>query len=514
MCKVESPQGNGYGHCEPRPGRRFPWIWPAAILALAAVLLASVLAWPNPAPAPAVAGPAAVQVEATTLPASPPSVGQKEVLAALLRHGVRPEGLSSADFPMVDVLLATPLYFSFSGRQMPEALEGQPSILFYVSEEVHVGELPSRPPRPFLRMGGVYRNPTEVKMLTDSPHHRTTMVRYQAAPSDGRPILTPETRSLEMVFPATSGVEIYGSVLSWELPISYGPTYSSQEVALGGFQTNPANASDSHDGHLAGSHEHSLNLADLTQLGGSPLTLLTIPVILGVVLAALTPCLVDLSLYYGAYLGGAGAAAGAGVSLVRSSLVKSALFFILGFTIVYTAGGAAAGQAGQILQRFGLVIEWSRPISIIGGVVVILVALRMAAQLRAPLVCRLPMLSPARVRGSGPWRSALMGSTFAAQCFSCFSGTIISALILYAAVSGSPLTGALTMLAFSLGLGVVLLLGTLLMTSFVPITFGLKRIRPYLGLASALFMLGFGVTMILDKEHIFSDFVVRLFGAS
>lgn len=462
------------------------------------------------------AGPAALQVEATTtLPASPPSVGQKEVLAALLRHGVRPEGLSSADFPMVDVLLATPLYFSFSGRQIPEALEGQPSLLFYVSEEVHVGELPSLPPRPFLRMGGVYRNPTEVKMLTDSPHHRTTMVRYQAAPSDGRPILTPETRSLEMVFPATSGVEIHGSVLSWELPVPYGTTYSSREVALdGSLQTNAVNVSDGHEGHLAGSHEHSLNLAGFTQLGGSPLTLLTIPVILGVVLAALTPCLVDLSLYYGAYLGGAGAASGAGVSLVRSSLVKSALFFILGFTIVYTIGGAAAGQAGQILQRFGLVIEWSRPISIIGGVVVILVALRMAAQLRAPLVCRLPMLSPARGRGSGPWRSTLMGSTFAAQCFSCFSGTIISALILYAAVSGSPLTGALTMLAFSLGLGVVLLLGTLLMTSFGPFTFGLKKIRPHLGLASALLMVGFGVTMILDKEHLLSDFVVRLFGVS
>jgi cytochrome c biogenesis protein CcdA len=70
------------------------------------------------------------------------------------------------------------------------------------------------------------------------------------------------------------------------------------------------------------------------------------------------------------------------------------------------------------------------------------------------------------------------------------------------------------MLAFSLGLGVMLLLGTLLMTSFVPFTFGLKRIRPHLGLASALLMVGFGVTMILDKEHLLSDFVVRLFGAS
>ncbi|MDP2725985.1 MAG: cytochrome c biogenesis protein CcdA, partial [Dehalococcoidia bacterium] len=154
----------------------------------------------------------------------------------------------------------------------------------------------------------------------------------------------------------------------------------------------------------------------------------------------------------------------------------------------------------------------SRPLAIVAGVVVILVALRMAAQLRTPLLCRMPVLAPAKASGSRPWRSTLMGSTFAAQCFSCFSGTIISALILYAGTSGSPLTGGLLMLVFSLGLGAMLLLSVFFMTSFAPFTTGLKRIRPYLGLASALFMLGIGVSMILDKEHIFGDLVLRLFG--
>ena len=68
------------------------------------------------------------------------------------------------------------------------------------------------------------------------------------------------------------------------------------------------------------------------------------------------------------------------------------------------------------------------------------------------------------------------------------------------------------MLVFSLGLGAMLLASVYLTTSFAPFTFGLKRLRPHLGLASAVIMLGLGATMILDKEHLVSDLVLRVLG--
>lgn len=513
LCKVETPQGGGCVDAKGRSSRRLVWLWPLAFLGIIILVLVSLfLPQGEAAPAPAVAGLTA-QVGAS-LPVAPPNISQQEVLRALVRYGSRPEGPTVATFPGVDVLLATPTYFSFTGRQPPSSAAEQPSIIFYVSESVHVDDLPATLPRPLLKVGNISRGPKEVTALTDSPHHRTTLVRYEAAWSDGTPIVSAEARSLEMIFPTASGSELPGSALSWELPISYGPTYSSREVALDSIpQALSASSADSHSDHVAGSHEHRINPASIPLLGGSPLGLLALPALLGVILAALTPCLIDLSVYYGAYLGTTGAAAGAsGASPTRSSLIKSSLFFILGLTIVYTTGGALAGQAGQLLQRLGLVLEWSRPLTIVAGVVVILVALRMAAQLRVPLLCRLPILAPSKSSASGPWRSTLMGSTFAAQCFSCFSGTIISALILYSGTSGSPLTGALLMLALSLGMGAMLLLSVILTTSFPPFTFGLKRLRPHLGLASALLMLGIGVTIILDKEHILSDAVLRVFG--
>ncbi len=68
------------------------------------------------------------------------------------------------------------------------------------------------------------------------------------------------------------------------------------------------------------------------------------------------------------------------------------------------------------------------------------------------------------------------------------------------------------MLAFSLGLGAMLLLSVVLMTRFVPFTLGLKRLRPHLGLASSVLMIGIGASMILDKEHLLSDTIYRILG--
>lgn len=515
LCKLESPPGTVGTSCRSSRGRPFARLWPAGLAAVAAlVLVASVLTWLDLVPAGSESKVAAAEDSQAIAPETPPAVSQSELLAALVRYGTRPEGATPADFPMVDVLLATPFYFESTGRTAPEASAEEPSVWFYVSESVHTGELPSNPPAPFLTVNSVSHRPSEVRLLTDSPHHRTTQLRYEAVSEDGSPLLGPDTHHLELAFQTPSAVEVHGSSLTWELPVSYGPAYSSAQVTLGdsaGAQLHKG-IQDNEDSHLPASHEHRLNAPGLPGLGGSPWSLLSIPVLLGVILAALTPCLIDLSVYYGAYLGGAGAATG--TSPARSALIKSALFFILGLVIVYTAGGALAGQAGQLLQRFGLVIEWSRPLGIAGGAVIILVALRMLVMLRSPMSCRLPFMRPASGEASSPLRSTLMGSTFAAQCFSCFSGTIISALILYAGTSGSPLTGGLLMLAFSLGLGAMLLLSVVLMTRFVPVIKGLKKLRPHLGLASSVLMIGIGASMILDKEHLLSDTIYRILGIS
>lgn len=210
-------------------GRR--WLWPAGFVGLfTLVMVGSLLPWTKPYPPADFMGRTSVEQEAS-LPANRPDISEEELLTALTRYGSRPEGFSPADFPDVEVLLATPLYFSLTGRQLPELTSQQPFLVFYVSENVRTGQLPALPPRPILQVGRVYHQPAEVRILSDSPQQRTTLVRYKGAWSDGSTIIPPEGPSFEMFFPAASGVEA-GSVLSWELPIFYGTDYSNGEVFL------------------------------------------------------------------------------------------------------------------------------------------------------------------------------------------------------------------------------------------------------------------------------------------
>lgn len=248
------PPSEGQSRC------LYPWLWPAIFVTIfTLVLVAVLLPWtktdmggsltrpPASAVKDATIAPArsAVEDDGSAL-AQAPNVDQIGLLAALLRHGIRPEGLTSADYPGVDVLLATPLYFRLTGRRLPAP--DRTSIVFFVSEEVHIGELPTLPPRPLLKVGRVYHEPVEVRMLTDSPHHRTTIVLYDAAWSDGGPVVTPEARSLEMVFPAGSSAS-GESVLSWDLPIPYAPSYSSRELSIAGAGGIHTISADQYAGH-------------------------------------------------------------------------------------------------------------------------------------------------------------------------------------------------------------------------------------------------------------------------
>ncbi|MDP2660020.1 MAG: hypothetical protein Q8R28_04765, partial [Dehalococcoidia bacterium] len=124
--------------------------------------------------------------------------------------------------------------------------------------------------------------PVEVRMLTDSPHQRTTILRYNAAWSDGGPIVTAEARSLELVFEAASGASA-ASVLSWELPIPYGPGYSGREVSIAGAARTHTGAAAYYPGHTHGSASGDRGqgsrpaLSDFFSLRAAPLTLTSMP---------------------------------------------------------------------------------------------------------------------------------------------------------------------------------------------------------------------------------------------
>lgn len=393
-------------------------------------------------------------------------LSQRDVTDALLREG---DGPPSVD---LEVLYTPTWYFNWSARPEPPT-DGSPTLAFFVFETTHSDELP---PEPYIVLDtstGLYE-PTAVLPVSDAPHHRVTQMLFPATTSGGDPIVD-ETESL--VFSA-AWQDSTITTLEWTQPMPFGLS--------------------------------AINAATTTETFQRPaLSFAAIAAIFSGMLAALAPCLLLLAAYYTAVLSGTAAATADGGGMSRAQaerrLLTTGLFFVGGFTAVYTAGGVIAGYIGESVNRFDNIGGYARPVSIVAGIAVILLAIRMASQARVPIVCKLPGFN--RPTQSGWLGSALMGTTFAVGCLSCFSATVLTALLLYAGATGSPIAGGLVMLMFSAGVGVMFLLAAVLVARAVPVATWLAKAQPVIGFASAAIMVVLGVLMVTYKFHIVTGYL-------
>ncbi|PYR76299.1 MAG: hypothetical protein DMF87_18555, partial [Acidobacteria bacterium] len=296
-----------------------------------------------------------------------------KVMRTLLRDG-QGTGHHSHTSAMISGIYATPTYFTMT-EQSRLAAKYQPDrfAVFYVFEDIHAGELPRTPPMMMLRTDdGHQLMPVDRELLTDSFHHRASIVRFPVPATDG------STLHL-VVHDMTAHLE---QSMEWKLPIVYPKDLQQEDV----------------------------------------LSLPTLFALLAGLLAVLSPCLLQLTVYYTFALAGVSMQSRAiDPAAARSRILRTALCFIAGFTIVFTASGALAGLAGERLQASGLMESWNRPLSIAAGIGILLVGVWMAASTGAPAVCRLPLL---RTLGTGKrWLEAVkmmfLGSAFAVGCSTC-----------------------------------------------------------------------------------------------
>tara|TARA_B100000315_G_scaffold220245_1_gene222746 strand:+ start:2083 stop:3330 length:1248 start_codon:yes stop_codon:yes gene_type:complete len=409
------------------------------------------------------------------------------MISALNRSGERP--VESGETPALDVLLATPQYFGSLRRQAPESATAEPSLLFYVTETSHIDDLPSSPPVPVLRVGSLELPPDESVVLADSYHHRSTLIRYSVADLDGTSALG-EGYSFSLVFPASHGVESNSNVAQWDLPLEYSSEYSSTNVVLGGANEGYAVPAVS-------------GVAVLAIMGG--------------LLAAMWPCLFQLTAYFIPAMAGMSmqdASAAKGLK-PRAGVVKIALFFVLGFTIIYTLAGAVIGYGSQQLSSMDSFYTWQRYISIGAGVILFGLAFRVAARVRAPLVCKMPIASRMAKKGAtSPWESMVVGITFATGCMTCFGSAVLIGMMVYVGLAGSPLVGATLLFLFALGMGVPLVVGAMAMARILPLLFKMEKIMPWMGLASETVIAGYAVLLISGNFMAVSGWFHRIMGIS
>ncbi len=187
----------------------------------------------------------------------------------------------------------------------------------------------------------------------------------------------------------------------------------------------------------------------------------------------------------------------------RAAVFGHALAFVLGFTIVFTLLGSAAGLLGQSLNRYIPIIQQVGAILLVIFALVTLGVFRWAAQqisqradlaqnpAAAALVSVLNffnglLYTERRVgmhnvsRGWGYLSSALMGVTFSAGWTPCI-GPILASIFFLSTNSATPGQGALLLGIYSLGLGVPFLL---VGAAFGRATGLLRRLNRHAGIVS------------------------------
>lgn len=238
--------------------------------------------------------------------------------------------------------------------------------------------------------------------------------------------------------------------------------------------------------------------------------------VLGGMLAAMWPCLFQLTVYFIPALAGVAMQEQGGTAQGSRRLVlRAAFFFILGFTLVYTATGAVIGYVAQQFGDTAQFEAWQRYIGIAAGVVVIGLALRVAATVRAPLICRMPVLSGmarSRNKPAGPMEMMIAGLAFATGCMTCFGSALVVGMVVYIGMAQSAVYGALVLFLFSLGMGIPLVLAAIAMARAMPVLMKLEHAAPWMGLASAVMMAGFGILLISGNYMVVSEWTYKLAG--
>ncbi len=201
----------------------------------------------------------------------------------------------------------------------------------------------------------------------------------------------------------------------------------------------------------------------------------------------------------------------AGIIEARSQVIRTALQFIAGFTIVFTATGSLAGLAGEKLHISGFMENWNRPLGIASGLGMLIVGVWVGASAGAPGLCRLPV--PAKLLARRPWLDRLkvmfMGSAFAVGCSTCFGGALFISLMIYVGTAGSPFLGAAALFLFSLGIAIPYLLAAVFLSRALPLLNSLHRAAGIVGLVCSFVLVFFGVILITDNFHVPSNLLYR-----
>lgn len=355
------------------------------------------------------------------------------------------------------------------------------NFIFFVSENIHEGQLAFDLPEVSLHIGEEEYTPDVTIGPNIAEHHRITLYSIPKRNSDGQVI----------------DIEAYDNI---RLFVSNYYLESEEKLTFIGQWKAPYALPDA-----------LKSRADIT-----PVAVLALGA--GLLSSVLTPCLIQLVVIFGSIISSFATVpgeAGIGTSQltphIRKKVMQIALAFVAGFTLLYTLAGAFIGYIGHTAQL--MFSEYSRTVAVISGIIVILMGIWVGVRGTRNFACRIPDRKAMRAGNARDMAGSLLVSMgYALGCTACFGGAIVATLIIYVGAIGSASIGAGIMFTFSIGVAVPFLISAWYLSRMDSILVFLASKARAISFVSMVLIIAFGLVLITDNFHVVSDMIYPYLG--
>lgn len=202
------------------------------------------------------------------------------------------------------------------------------------------------------------------------------------------------------------------------------------------------------------------------------------------IITFISPCILPMLPIYVSYFMG-----GSDDKESNKALINS-IGFVIGFSVIFTILGAAAGTFGVFIQRYMQVFN------IVAGILLIIFGLNYIGIFKIPLLERSYKLkNKTNLNKLNLTSSILFGMIFAIGWTPCV-GTFLGSALMFAANTQDIFKGVLMLLSYSLGLGIPFIISALLIENLKGAFKFIKKNYKIINTISGILLIIIGLMMM------------------
>lgn len=200
------------------------------------------------------------------------------------------------------------------------------------------------------------------------------------------------------------------------------------------------------------------------------------------IIAFISPCILPMLPIYISYF--------AGEEKSKNKTFFNALFFVIGFSIVFIALGVFVGYISMYIN------EYRKYINIVLGIIIILFGINFLGIIKIPFINKTINLNLKKEK-INYFTSTIFGMIFAI-CWTPCVGTFLASALMYAASFNSILKGMIMLLLFSIGLGIPFIISAMLLHNLKESFNIIKKHYNIINKLSGIFLILIGILIIID----------------